>query len=212
VSDEDFVVEHMGGLVEVAANQVYYVDNSDRLLVGWQGTVSPPRSMDGHSLVQEPSRGKVSPKIKLSSSNWEEAQPRVANMTFEVRYGLRHLEVRPNEVYYVDHSGRVLVGFNGSVSPPCDMAGQPLVGDDEAWAPPPRSMMHRPELRLSSSLWEEAQPEISSRPFTVKHSGSYLEVPADKVYYIDRMDRVLVGWNGTVSPPRDMDGNALVFC
>merc|ERR1711966_453712 len=68
---------------------------------------------------------------KLSSSNWEEAQPRVSNHRFVVRYSGQDLEVEPNEVYYIDNAGRVLVGWQGTISPPCDMDGLPLVNHSD---------------------------------------------------------------------------------
>jgi hypothetical protein len=239
MSRDSFLVEYMGGLLEVGAHQVYYIDNAGSILVGWDGSTSPPCGMDGQPLVEHNIRSRNMHNTsasnrrsgkhmaaKLSSSNWTEAQPRVSKERFLVKYVGTDLVVEPNEVYYVDNMGRVLVGYNGTVSPPCGMDGQPLVANavssgsrhSRSLAPhyltrPDAKHVSRPNFaspRLSSSFWEQAQPEVSDRPFMVKHAGGHLQVDADEVYYTDDLGRVLVGWHGTVSPPCDMDGQFLV--
>jgi len=242
VSKHGFVVEHMGGHVDVRANEVYYVDKSGRVLVGWDGTVSPPCGMDGEPLVEhsdrphqavaqtplpnrprprtagQPGRVDRHQGAKMSSSNFKEAQPRVSDKSFVVKYAGGDLEVGANDVYYVDNAGRVLAGWYGTVSPPCDVDGRSLV-DEEAWVAPPRSRGGHSQSRLaggvprlSSNFWEEAQSEVSDRRFAVKHAGGQLWVQPNEIYYVDNLGRVLVGWHGTVSPPCDIDGNPLVMC
>ena len=71
------------------------------------------------------------PTQTATSTRWEEAQLRVATSDVFVD-GLSGL-VRAGQKYYVDGSGRVLVGWHGSVDPPCGMDGESLV-DERALA------------------------------------------------------------------------------
>lgn len=48
---EDFTVSYGGRALKIRQGQRYYVDDWDRVLVGWHGTHDPPRGMDDESLL-----------------------------------------------------------------------------------------------------------------------------------------------------------------
>lgn len=73
------------------------------------------------------------------------------------------------------------------------------------WAPP-----EEPGVRPSSCLWSEATPRTAAHEFPVAYAGTTTAVRAGCTYYVDSFDRVLVGWHGTTSPPRGMDGDSMV--
>ena len=45
-------VNYGGGVVNIKVGDTYYIDNSDRILVGWHGTYNPPCGMDGESMLE----------------------------------------------------------------------------------------------------------------------------------------------------------------
>jgi ADP-ribosylglycohydrolase len=66
--------------------------------------------------------------MRASSFLWRGATAKVCSRSFPVKHP-GHINVRAGEKYYVDAWGRVLVGWHGSVSPPCGMDGEPMVDD-----------------------------------------------------------------------------------
>jgi hypothetical protein len=44
----------------------------------------------------------------------------------------------------------------------------------------------------------------------VAYGGAVISIPKGAVYYADSFGRVLIGWHGTYSPPRGMDGEPMV--
>lgn len=73
------------------------------------------------------------------------------------------------------------------------------------WEPPRTAT-----LLPSSSRWGEARRRIATAPMTVGYAGSTVKIAAGDVYWADSFERVLVGWHGTYSPPRGMDGYPMV--
>ena len=78
-------------------------------------------------------------------------------------------------------------------------------GRASSWCPP-----IDPDVLPSSSCWEEAQMVKAAFDFYIAYGGSGIRIPKGSTYYVDSMDRVLVGWHGTFDPPCDMDGESLV--
>ncbi len=71
------------------------------------------------------------PALAPSSSLWGEARSRHAGPRgLRVGYGGGVATVRPGDAYYVDSWGRVLVGWHGTVSPPCGMDGDPMLSPE----------------------------------------------------------------------------------
>jgi hypothetical protein len=68
------------------------------------------------------------PKLRTPSHAWGEATPKVARRSFCVLYAGASCPVRAGQTYYADAWGRVLVGWHGTVCPPCGMDGEPMVG------------------------------------------------------------------------------------
>ncbi|MGX7351796.1 hypothetical protein [Enterococcus canis] len=51
IAVEDFKVAYAGSIVYIKKGSNYYLDNSNRILVGWHGTYDPPCGMDGELLL-----------------------------------------------------------------------------------------------------------------------------------------------------------------
>lgn len=49
---EAMTVAYGGGSVNIPVGGTYYVDDWDRVLVGWHGTFNPPCGMDGESMIE----------------------------------------------------------------------------------------------------------------------------------------------------------------
>jgi len=62
-----------------------------------------------------------------SSSKFTEAKPVVAYKDFEVYYDGGLIIVEKEKTYFVDSDEKVLVGCHGTVSPPCDTDGHPIL-------------------------------------------------------------------------------------
>jgi len=76
---------------------------------------------------------------------------------------------------------------------------------DEGWAPPTS-----PDVRPSSSAWQEAEPRRTQLGLRVQYGGKTIEVPPGSRYYVDSFERILVGWHGTFDPPLGMAATPLV--
>ena len=64
-----------------------------------------------------------------SSNLWNEATPRFAISDIPVTYAGGIVFALKNYIYYIDNSGRILVGYHGSTSPPQDINGNELCGN-----------------------------------------------------------------------------------
>jgi len=71
----------------------------------------------------------VSDPLMRPSSNFFSRQPtRVqADRDFPVAYGGGVVHVKKGATFFEDEYGRVLVGWHGTFSPPCDMDGNPCI-------------------------------------------------------------------------------------
>ena len=66
------------------------------------------------------------------------------------------------------------------------------------------------EVHKNSMKWNKARPIIYNIPIRVLYRGKVINIPANTTFYVDDNDDVLVGWHGTVSPPRGMNGKSLI--
>ena len=73
------------------------------------------------------------------------------------------------------------------------------------WAP-----SSDPDLRPSSNAWDEAVKRYSSEAFLVAYAGGVVKVLVGSTFYVDSLNRILIGWHGTFDPPRDMAGEPLL--
>lgn len=73
------------------------------------------------------------------------------------------------------------------------------------WAPPTA-----PGALPSSARWDEARPRVAAARMSVAYGGGRVEIAPGDAYWVDSFERTLVGWHGTFSPPRGMDGSPLV--
>lgn len=73
------------------------------------------------------------------------------------------------------------------------------------WAPPTD-----PALLPSSCLWTEASERRAQAPMRVAYAGGVVKIAEGARYFVDRSERVLVGWHGTFDPPCGMDGESML--
>lgn len=79
---------------------------------------------------------------------------------------------------------------------------------DGPWeAPGPQA---EPATRTASSAWREGVRVVARTDISVRYAGRDVRVRAGEPYWRDAWGRVLVGWHGTASPPRGMDGESMV--
>lgn len=77
---------------------------------------------------------------------------------------------------------------------------------NSVWRPSPD-----PTLWPSSSKWDEAQLRTCTHPMSVGYGGGQVQIRTGSRYYVDNLNRVLIGWHGTYSPPCGMDGSPMVY-
>lgn len=65
-------------------------------------------------------------------------------------------------------------------------------------------------LLPSSHQWSEATERLSSEAMRVAYGGGVVEISAGARYFVDSLERVLVGWHGTYDPPCGMDGEPMI--
>jgi hypothetical protein len=65
-------------------------------------------------------------------------------------------------------------------------------------------------LMASSCTWSEGKKTVATCDFQVGYGGGGVEVEKGSNIWLDSYGRVLVGWHGTHSPPRGMDGESMV--
>jgi len=83
-----------------------------------------------------------------------------------------------------------------------------------------RKMSFGSVRRQSSGPEDDAIPESGlEHPWTqvttrkqmqVRYAGAVLTIRAGQSIYLDRDDRVVVGWHGSIQPPSDMEGHSIV--
>ena len=67
-----------------------------------------------------------------------------------------------------------------------------------------------PDLRPSSSLWNEAVGCRALEVTLIAYGGSVVKIPNGARYFEDSFGRVLIGWHGTYDPPCGMDGGSMI--
>jgi hypothetical protein len=67
-----------------------------------------------------------------------------------------------------------------------------------------------PEFLAASSLWGEARKVKANQFLRVCYSGRLIDIPPGNIHYTDSWGRILVGWHGSFSPPRGMDGESMI--
>ena len=78
-------------------------------------------------------------------------------------------------------------------------------GKASLWAPP-----IDPDVRPSSNRWHEATQEKARTELFVAYGGGLVRIPKGVPYFVDSLNRVLIGWHGTFNPPCGMDGNSMI--
>jgi hypothetical protein len=61
------------------------------------------------------------------SSHYSQGKPNIAQQEFRVQYASRVIPICINKTYYTDNKGHVLVGWHGSINPPCGMDGESMM-------------------------------------------------------------------------------------
>lgn len=67
-----------------------------------------------------------------------------------------------------------------------------------------------PDLLPSSNRWGEAMQRLASQTRRVAYADAEVLIPAGSRYYVDSVERTLIGWHGTYDPPSGMDGEPLI--
>lgn len=67
-----------------------------------------------------------------------------------------------------------------------------------------------PSLIAASRLWENHTERTATELFKVSYGLRKIKIRTGIPYYTDCFGRVLVGWHGSFSPPRGMDGNSMI--
>jgi hypothetical protein len=128
---------------------------------------NPPENGDYLDLAPySPTSDLVAEEVRESSSQWQEAQPCVANRNIAVRYMGGFIEIPANGIYYVDLDGKVLVGVEGTLDPPLGMDGRPLVETDPKSIPVDLLGLSRKRMNAPSSQ-QYRRPQsagLASRP------------------------------------------------
>ena len=84
-----------------------------------------PPALD--SLWDPPTSEEAAQGQRPASNQWSEARKRRSTSNISVKYGDSVTTVFKGSLFFIDSIGRILVGWHGSVSPPCGMDGNPLV-------------------------------------------------------------------------------------
>lgn len=77
--------------------------------------------------------------------------------------------------------------------------------DDSSWACPAD-----PDLLPSSRFWDEADERHAIESLFVSYAKGVVWIPYGARYFVDSLDRILIGWHGSYDPPRGMDGESMV--
>lgn len=78
-------------------------------------------------------------------------------------------------------------------------------GAESVWEPSPDA-----DLLPSSSAWSEAAEKTALREMRVSYGGGVVVIAKGSRYFVDSLDRILVGWHGSYDPPCGMDGEPMV--
>jgi len=85
------------------------------------------------------------------------------------------------------------------------------VAFDDNWRPPLPAATHEGQPLLAASChWGEAQERRAAEHLFVQYAGGRAQIRRGQSFYVDHDARILVGWHGTVSPPRGMDGESMI--
>ncbi|MFI6423974.1 hypothetical protein [Promicromonospora sp. NPDC050880] len=76
---------------------------------------------------------------------------------------------------------------------------------DNLWEPPTSA-----DLLPSSHRWGEGRRRVATAPMVVQYAGSTVKIEPGETYWVDDLERTLVGWHGTYSPPLGMDAYPMV--
>jgi hypothetical protein len=79
------------------------------------------------------------------------------------------------------------------------------IGNDSLWDTP-----CDPDVLPSSNRWSEAKQMIATTEMFVAYGGGLVHISKGNRYFIDDMNRILVGWHGTYDPPSGMDGESML--
>ena len=99
----------------IAAEQAEHARRADHVAFDDNWRPPPP----GATYKGEP--------LLAASCRWREAQERIAAQDLFVQYAGGKAHVRQGQRFYVDSHARVLVGWHGTVSPPCGMDGESMI-------------------------------------------------------------------------------------
>ncbi len=66
-----------------------------------------------------------------------------------------------------------------------------------------------PEILPTSSAWTEAVEKRASHEMRVAYGRGIVVIQPGSKYFVDSLERVLVGWHGTYDPPRGMNAEPL---
>lgn len=77
--------------------------------------------------------------------------------------------------------------------------------NDSPWAAPVD-----PDVLPSSNLWAEAEERRASSSILIAYGGGLVQIAIASRYFVDSLDRTLIGWHGTYDPPLGMDGESLL--
>lgn len=78
-------------------------------------------------------------------------------------------------------------------------------GRSSLWVPPAD-----PGVRPSSNRWHEAKEAVAGSDLLVAYGSRVVRIPKGESYFVDSLERVLIGWHGTFNPPCGMDGEAMI--
>lgn len=80
------------------------------------------------------------------------------------------------------------------------------ITESELWSTP-----KDPDVLPGSNQWHEAKEMIATSEMYVAYAGGLVQISKDQRYFVDSMNRVLVGWHGTYDPPSGMDGESMLM-
>ena len=85
-----------------------------------------------------------------SSGKWEQAHKQLSTDTMIVHYAGDTITIPPHSNYWIDHSGKILIGWNRSYNPPLSSSSQSII---------PSFILHQPIRPLQEILEQYAPKE-----------------------------------------------------
>jgi len=92
-------------------------------------SLSKAKVLEGDLWAQESAPAKDDDGIYNSSPKWNEGKKMIAKEDMRIYYGGGKVEIRAGDKYWTDDSGKILVGWHGTVSPPLGMDTLPMVNE-----------------------------------------------------------------------------------